>query len=138
MVDFTPWSALAGGCLIGLSAALLWLLNGRLAGISGILDGVRSPEREERTWRALFLLGLVATGLVASLFLPGSIGAAPRPPLLLAAAGLLVGVGTKLANGCTSGHGVCGISRLSPRSLVATAVFVAVAMLVVYALRGVS
>lgn len=138
MVDFTPWSALAGGCLIGLSAALLWILNGRLAGISSVLDGLRSPEPAERSWRLWFMLGLLAIGLAAALIAPGSIGAAPRSPLQLAAAGLLVGAGTKLANGCTSGHGVCGIGRLSPRSLVATAVFVVVAMLVVRMVGGVS
>jgi uncharacterized membrane protein YedE/YeeE len=138
MANFTPWSALAGGCLIGLAAALLLVVNGRIAGISGILGGVFAPARGERSWRVFFIAGLLATGVFAALFVPSSIGAPPRSPLLLMAAGLLVGVGTRLANGCTSGHGVCGIGRLSPRSLAATLTFIAAGMLVVHIVGGAS
>lgn len=122
--------ALAGGVLIGLASLLLLWLNGRIAGISGIMAGLLEGKRREMAWRALFLLGLVigATGYVA---LTGDAPAArtgfPRPALVLA--GLLVGYGAALANGCTSGHGVCGIGRLSRRSLVATGVFLTAAMI---------
>lgn len=121
--------ALAGGVLIGLASLLLLWLNGRIAGISGIAAGLLDGNHRDIAWRALFLLGLVfgAAGYVA---LTGDAPAArtdfPRPVLVLA--GLLVGYGTALGNGCTSGHGVCGIGRLSRRSLMATAVFLVVAM----------
>ena len=121
--------ALTGGVLIGLASLLLLYLNGRIAGVSGITAGLLQGKAGETAWRALFLLGLVlgAAGYVA---LTGDAPAVrtgfPRPLLLLA--GLLVGYGTALGNGCTSGHGVCGIGRLSRRSLVATAVFVSVAI----------
>jgi uncharacterized protein len=139
MHDFTPWSALAGGALIGLAASLLLLGSGRVAGVSGMIAGVLLGPSPERSWRAWFLAGLVLGGLVLGLLLPGSIGASPRPLGLLALAGVLVGFGTRTGGGCTSGHGVCGISRLSPRSLVATAIFVAAGMLTASAfelLRG--
>lgn len=120
---FTPWSALAGGLLIGAAAAAFVLFNGRIAGISGILGGLLRPARGDIGWRLAFLLGLVgaplAYGLVATL--PEATVAADAPTL--AAAGLLVGVGTRYGAGCTSGHGVCGLSRQSPRSLAATAAF---------------
>ena len=131
MSDFTPWSGLAGGVLIGLSASLLLLGAGRVAGISGITAGAFSRERDHRDWRLAFLAGLVAAGLFVNLVVPGSLAASPRTHVELALAGLLVGVGTRLGSGCTSGHGVCGTSRLSPRSLVATLIFVATGMLVV-------
>ena len=132
---FTPVLALAGGMLIGLSASLLWLSIGRIAGISGILGAM--VNKAERGWRAAFLFGLIAMPLVAR-----GLGIAPRlqvqgSPGLLVLAGLLVGVGSALAGGCTSGHGICGLSRASPRSLAATATFMGVAVLVVGLTRAV-
>lgn len=125
MNNFTPWSALAGGALIGLAASLLLVANGRVAGISGVLGGLLAPVRGDVAWRGFFVLGLLGAGVVAALLSPEAIGASPRSLWLLAVAGLLVGVGTRIGNGCTSGHGVCGISRLSPRSMVATVSFIA-------------
>ncbi|MEY4580698.1 MAG: hypothetical protein RL701_5401 [Pseudomonadota bacterium] len=125
MHNFTPITAVLGGGFIGIAASLLLIGNGRIAGISGILGGLLAPVRGDRLWRVLFLLGLVACGAVASLIAPERIGAAPRSLPVLVIAGLLVGSGTRLSGGCTSGHGVCGISRLSPRSLVATVTFMA-------------
>jgi uncharacterized membrane protein YedE/YeeE len=130
MAPFDPVSALIGGALIGVAAVLLMLLNGRIAGVSGILGEALTGE--DRGWRLAFLVGLV----VAPLLL-GAVGQplpTPRMPPSLAiviAAGLLVGFGTRLGGGCTSGHGVCGIARLSPRSIAATLVFMATAMVVV-------
>jgi uncharacterized protein len=135
MSDFTPWSGLTGGVLIGLSASLLLLGAGRVAGVSGITAGAFSSDRAERDWRLAFVGGLVAAGLGFVLLHPASITPSPRPLVWLALAGLLVGVGTRLGSGCTSGHGVCGTSRLSPRSLVATLVFVLSGMLTVALLR---
>jgi uncharacterized protein len=125
MHDFTPWSALFGGALIGLAASLLLLASGRIAGISGMIGGLLVRNRGDVSWRVLFLAGLVMAGVTALLVAPESIGSSPRGLLALALAGILVGVGTRLGNGCTSGHGVCGLSRLSSRSLVATVTFIA-------------
>jgi len=136
MSDFTPWSGLAGGIVIGLSASLLLLGAGRVAGVSGITAGAFSSAPAERDWRLAFLAGLVAAGLGFAGFAPAAITPSPRPLAWLALAGLLVGIGTRLGSGCTSGHGVCGTSRLSPRSLVATGIFVATGMLTVALLRG--
>jgi uncharacterized protein len=139
MHDFTPWSALAGGALIGLAASLLLLANGRIAGISGILSGLLVRQRGDVAWRALFVAGLLIAGLTAWLLSPAHLGASPRSLATIAVAGLLVGVGTRIGNGCTSGHGVCGLSRLSPRSLAATLTFIAsgvVAVLVTRLLGG--
>jgi len=136
MTEANIIGGLLGGALIGLAAALLLLLNGRMAGISGILGGViTSRQRNERFWRMAFLLGLVAGSGLYRLFY----GALPLQlqsglPALLAA-GLLVGFGTRLGSGCTSGHGVCGLARLSPRSLAATITFIALAMVTVYITR---
>lgn len=134
---FTPWSALLGGAMIGLAAAVLILFNGRVAGISGVLGGLLRPRRGDLGWRAAFVLGLLGAPLVYAL-------AAPLPALridagsgALLAAGLLVGLGTRYGAGCTSGHGVCGLSRLSPRSAAATAVFMAVGFATVFVLRHV-
>jgi uncharacterized membrane protein YedE/YeeE len=138
MEPFTPVSALAGGALIGLSAALFLVLNGRIAGISGILGGLINPARSEIGWRAAFLAGLFAAPLVYVAFggvLPAVMLNAPL--WLLIVAGLIVGFGTRLGAGCTSGHGVCGIGRGSPRSLAATAVFMATALLTVFVTRHV-
>ena len=137
MENFTPLSALAGGALIGLSAGLLMLFNGRVAGISGIVGGLFQPLASERNWRIAFIAGLLA-GPPLAIALGWSI--APRIdaswPVLIAA-GLLVGFGTRLGSGCTSGHGVCGMARLSPRSIAATLAFMAVGMAVVFAVRHV-
>lgn len=130
---FTPLQALIGGALIGLAATLLYASIGRIAGVSGIFNSAME-QRDERGWRIAFLLGLVmSAGAVLAWR-----GVAVRegfPPLALLVAGLLVGFGTRLGNGCTSGHGICGLSRLSRRSLVAVAVFMASAMACVYLLR---
>jgi uncharacterized protein len=131
MHDFTPISALVGGGLIGLAASVLLLGSGRIAGISGILGGMLSRTQGDVLWRALFVLGLVTAGGVAALWAPATIGASPRSLPTLIAAGLIVGVGTRLGNGCTSGHGVCGISRFSARSIAATVTFIAAGMLCV-------
>lgn len=131
--------ALAGGVLIGLAATLLLWLNGRIAGISGIVGGVLLPQRGEVAWRLAFLLGLVAAGAAWLWWVPGAY--APRqgfPPALLVAAGLLVGFGTRMGNGCTSGHGVCGLGRLSPRSLAAVLAFMATAIATTYIVRHVA
>lgn len=134
-VSFTPWSALAGGALIGLAASVFALLNGRVAGISGLLGSLLQRQGEGRGEKAAFLVGLLLAPLLWGLFaaLPsihfetGSLG--------LIVAGLLVGIGTRYGSGCTSGHGVCGISRLSPRSLVATLGFMASGFATVFVLR---
>ena len=122
---FTPIASLLGGALIGLSASALLALNGRIAGISGILGGLVRGARDERGWRAAFLGGLVAGGVFVALASPNALrsSASTLPIGLTMAAGLLVGFGTQLGGGCTSGHGVCGISRLAPRSLIATVTF---------------
>jgi uncharacterized membrane protein YedE/YeeE len=132
---FTPWTALAGGVLVGVAAAMFVLLNGRIAGISGIVGGLLRPVRGDMAWRLAFVAGLVAAPLAYAVFAQW-----PRPQIdagygALVAAGLLVGVGTRYASGCTSGHGVCGLSRLSPRSLAATAVFMGAGFLTVFLMR---
>jgi uncharacterized protein len=138
MTNFTPWSALAGGALIGLAAVLLLWLNGRIAGVSGVAAGLWFSVRGERLWRVLFLVGLVL-GTAAWLLLSGQ--AAPRregfPAAALVVGGLLVGYGTSMAGGCTSGHGVCGLARLSLRSLAATATFLVVALATTFVVRHV-
>ena len=139
---FTPIASGIGGALIGLSAAILLFANGRIAGISGIAGGLldRTPPdghaSGERGWRAAFLIGLVSTGAIGSLVAPSALAVTiERPTWIIVAAGLLVGVGTQLGSGCTSGHGVCGISRWSIRSIVATITFVATAMATVFVAR---
>ena len=138
MDQFTPFSALGGGLLIGLAAALLLLANGRIAGISGILDGALRPKAGEFGWRAAFLVGLLAAVPVLALAgfdLPAISVDATLPVVI--AAGLLVGFGTRLGSGCTSGHGVCGIGRGSGRSIVATLIFMATAVATVFIIRHV-
>ena len=132
---FTPWTSLAGGLLIGLAAAMLLLFSGRIAGISGIVGGLLRPRKGDVAWRLAFVAGLLAAPLVFLI-------AAPLPQVridagttTLIAAGLLVGVGTRYGSGCTSGHGVCGLSRGSPRSIVATVSFMAAGFLTVYVVR---
>jgi len=132
---FTPLAAMAGGVLIGTAAAMFVLLNGRIAGISGVLGGLLRPVRGDSAWRMAFVLGLVGAPLIYLLF-----AALPKPRIdagygALILAGLLVGVGTRYGSGCTSGHGVCGLSRLSPRSLVATAAFMAAGFVTVFVAR---
>ncbi len=136
MANFTPISAAIGGALIGLSAVLLMLLNGRIAGITGIAAGILDPLSGDRDWRAAFVVGLIAAPLSALLLgysLP--IVQMPTSYVTVAVAGLLVGFGTRLSNGCTSGHGICGIARLSPRSIVATGIFMVAAIIVVAVTR---
>ncbi|MCH8498739.1 MAG: YeeE/YedE family protein [Marinobacter sp.] len=132
---FTPWSALAGGAVIGLAAAAFVLLNGRIAGISGILGGLLRPVSGDVGWRLAFLLGIIVTPLIWLAFtsLPSIEVNAGTPALVIA--GLLVGIGTRYGSGCTSGHGVCGLSRFSPRSLVATLSFMTAGFVTVFVIR---
>ena len=126
-------AALLGGALIGLSASLLLLLQGRIAGISGILGGLLPPTAGDADWRVAFVAGLVAAGAVATIAAPAAFDATPlRSVGVTALAGLLVGYGTRLGNGCTSGHGICGLSRLSGRSLVSVLSFMAAGGVTVY------
>ena len=139
MEHFTPLSSLLGGSLIGLSASLLMLAHGRVAGISGIFAGALGPARPDddaRSFRLWFLAGLLLAGIAARLAHSSTLPAATPSLVVGALAGLLVGAGTRLGSGCTSGHGVCGLSRLSKRSLVATLTFMATAMLTVAVLRA--
>ena len=138
MENFTPVSALAGGALIGLAATLLLWLNGRVAGISGIAGGLLRPEKGEFGWRMAFLGGLVAGPILygAATGAPAPISVEASTPLLIAG-GLLVGFGTRLGGGCTSGHGVCGIGRFSRRSIAATGTFMAAAFVTVFFVRHV-
>ncbi len=134
---FTPRTSFAGGILIGVAAAMLVLLNGRIAGISGIVGGLLTPRRADIGWRLAFVAGLFAAPLLVTVF-----GQTPTPRIdagfgMLAAAGLLVGIGTSYGSGCTSGHGVCGLSRLSPRSLAATAAFMLAGIATVFLARHV-
>jgi uncharacterized membrane protein YedE/YeeE len=138
MENFSPISAAIGGALIGLAAVLLMLFNGRIAGVTGIADGLINPRTDDRLWRLAFIVGLIAAPLAAALV--GHAVPMPQMPasyVVIAVAGLLVGFGTRLGSGCTSGHGICGIARLSPRSIVATLVFMAAAIVVVALMRHV-
>jgi uncharacterized protein len=135
--EFTPWTALAGGALVGVAAAMFVLLNGRIAGISGVIGGLLKPLKGDVAWRAAFVIGLVGAPAVYSLF-----AIVPLPNIdaqfgAVIAAGLLVGIGTRYGSGCTSGHGVCGLARLSPRSAAATAVFMGAGFATVFVLRHV-
>ena len=132
---FTPWSALIGGMLIGLAAAMFALLNGRVAGISGVLGGLFNPMRGDIGWRVAFVGGLVVAPLGYALFATLPAVQIDSSYVALVVAGLLVGVGTRYGAGCTSGHGVCGLSRLSPRSLVATLAFMGAGFVTVFVLR---
>jgi uncharacterized protein len=138
MIDgshFTPWASLAGGLLIGTAAAMLLLLNGRVAGISGILGGLLRPQAGDTGWRVAFMLGLVAAPLLYQLVAPLPRVQIDAGTAGLVVAGLLVGMGTRYGSGCTSGHGVCGLSRLSLRSLVATAAFMVAGFVTVFVVR---
>jgi uncharacterized membrane protein YedE/YeeE len=132
---FTPWTALAGGALIGLAASAFALLCGRIAGISGILGGLLRPSAGDVGWRAAFVLGLVVAPMAWALAAPVPVPRIDSGLAELIAGGLLVGVGTRYGSGCTSGHGVCGLSRLSPRSLVATLSFMGAGFATVLVLR---
>ena len=134
-VNFTPWSAAIGGAVIGLAAALLVLVNGRVAGISGIVGGMLRPGADAFAWRLAFIAGLLLAPVVYAMVaaFPSATIATSYPVLVVA--GLLVGIGTRFAGGCTSGHGVCGLSRLSPRSLVATLAFMAAGFVTVFVVR---
>jgi hypothetical protein len=137
MEHFTPIASLLGGLLIGGAAALLLLGNGRIAGVSGIAAGLITTQPEQRVWRGLFLAGLLVGAAVAS-----AVGMAPMVTIgadwpVTVVGGLIVGFGTRLGGGCTSGHGVCGLARLSPRSLAATAIFMATGMVTVFVIRHV-
>lgn len=136
-INFTPWSALGGGLLIGVAAAAFLLFNGRIAGISGIVGGLLRPARGDIAWRVAFVAGLVLAPLLYQLIAPLPAMRIDASGLTLVVAGLLVGLGTRYGAGCTSGHGVCGLSRRSPRSLVATASFMVAGFAVVYLVRHV-
>jgi uncharacterized membrane protein YedE/YeeE len=138
--NFTPWASLTGGIILGLASAIFILVNGRILGISGILGGLFPPKVGDTTWRIAFMLGLFAAPAVFHAVVPVHYITAPRieaSDFLVVTAGLLVGIGTRYASGCTSGHGVCGLSRLSPRSLVATASFMGAGFITVYVMRHV-
>lgn len=136
MENFTPLNSLIGGVLLGLSATLLLLFNGRIAGISGIFNGLINPGQKDKAWRGLFLVGLI---LGAAAYVWSIPGGAPVPLALptgmLLLAGFLVGFGSRMGSGCTSGHGVCGLGRFSMRSLAATLTFMATGVLTVYVVR---
>ncbi|EGQ8294725.1 YeeE/YedE family protein [Vibrio parahaemolyticus] len=133
MLNVIPWESLFGGILLGISATILLLVNGKIAGISGIMNGIMSPKKGDYSWRLLFAVGMIAGGLISVLMLGVAVPSTANLSLgMVIAAGLLVGIGTRLGNGCTSGHGICGMGRLSKRSIVATCVFMAVAGLTVF------
>jgi uncharacterized membrane protein YedE/YeeE len=136
MGNFTPISAAIGGVLIGLSAVLLMLFTGRIAGVSGIFDGLINPQTSDRTWRVAFIAGLIAAP-VAAVGYPVPTPQMPGSYVTIVVGGLLVGFGARLGSGCTSGHGICGIARLSSRSIAATGVFMAAAIVVVALTRHV-
>lgn len=135
MQSFTPYSAFIGGSLIGLSAALLMYFNGRIAGISGMVAGALDFKNSENQWRLFFLVGLITTAVIVNFFAPHGEVTYSRSTLLLIISGVLVGFGTRMGNGCTSGHAVCGIARLSTRSIAATVIFMSVAILTVFITR---
>jgi len=135
---FTPWASLGGGILLGIASAMMVLLSGRILGISGILGGLLAPRTGDTGWRLAFLLGMVAAPMVFAALMPPELLPVVRIDAsepVIALAGVLVGLGTRYGSGCTSGHGVCGLSRLSPRSLVATLGFMAAGFATVYLLR---
>lgn len=132
---FTPWSSLAGGLLIGAAVAAFVVVNGRVAGISGILGGLLRPAGRDVGWRIAFIGGLLAAPALYALFARFPLATIEAGFSVIVLAGVLVGVGTRYGSGCTSGHGVCGISRLSPRSLAATATFMAAGFIAVFVVR---
>ena len=135
---FTPFTSLTGGVILGLASAIFILVNGRILGISGIVGGLFPPKLGDTFWRIAFLLGFAAAPMVFHALVPAQYISEPRidaTDLMVVIAGLLVGIGTRYASGCTSGHGVCGLSRLSPRSLVATLSFMGAGFAMVYVMR---
>ena len=132
---FTPWASLAGGIILGMAAALFVLLNGRVLGISGILGGLVKPQAGDAGWRIAFVAGLIAAPVLWRLFAPLPVPRVDASVPVLVIAGLLVGWGTRYGSGCTSGHGVCGLARLSPRSLAATLAFMAAGFATVFVAR---
>ncbi|MDQ9172139.1 YeeE/YedE family protein [Oxalobacteraceae bacterium R-40] len=134
---FTPWTSLAGGMLIGAATAMFLFLSGRIAGISGIVGGLLHPVKGDTAWRIAFVLGLILAPFAYSFGAPLPEVRVDAGTLTLIAAGLLVGIGTRYGSGCTSGHGVCGLSRRSPRSMVATAAFMFAGFVTVYVVRHV-
>lgn len=134
---FTPWASLAGGLLLGLASALFVLLNGRVLGISGILGGLVRPRAGDTGWRLAFVAGLLVAPTLWHLFAQPAVPRIEASAAVLVIAGLLVGWGTRYGSGCTSGHGVCGLSRLSPRSLAATLAFMAAGFATVFVVRHV-
>jgi uncharacterized membrane protein YedE/YeeE len=134
--NFTPWASLAGGLVLGLASAMFVLLNGRVLGISGIIGGLLRPRAGDLSWRICFVLGMVAAPAAWVALTGRAIEARIDAGwLMVIIAGLLVGVGTRYGAGCTSGHGVCGLSRMSPRSLVATLAFMAAGFIIVFFIR---
>jgi hypothetical protein len=126
---FTPGAALLGGALMGAAASLLWWSLGRIAGISGIVGGLLRPVRGDVGWRVAFVLGLAVVGVAARWWAPATVSSSSlRGPVVMLAAGVVAGLGARVGGGCTAGHGVCGLSRFSPRSLIATVTFMATAM----------
>lgn len=139
MTEFTPVESLLGGILIGLSGGMLLLTGGRIAGISGIVGGLLAPFHSESPWRLAFVVGLIGASVLLFMAAPQSFATTGTPsPVWLATAGLLVGIGTRLGSGCTSGHGVCGLARFSQRSLIATLTFIVTGALTVLLMRGAS
>ncbi|MBE1276669.1 YeeE/YedE family protein [Enterovibrio baiacu] len=136
MVYHIPWEALIGGFMLGISALSLLIINGKIAGISGIFSGLLSSQTPDKAWRIVFIISMVIAGSGVAFLNSGfpdySLSGAGITPFIAMAAGLLVGIGTKLANGCTSGHGICGMGRFSRRSLVATSTFMAAAAITVF------
>lgn len=137
VAHFTPIASLVGGLIIGLASALLWILNGRVAGITGIVGEIFRRVPGDTGWRLAFVGGLLGGGALVHAIRPAAFDLPRGGTALLIVAGVLVGFGTRLANGCTSGHGLCGVSRLSPRSLTATCVFMLVGMITVFAMHHV-
>ncbi len=135
--NFTPWTALAGGALIGIASAMFVLFNGRIAGITGIMGGLLKPKSGDIGWRLAFIIGLIIAPVIWQLFTSLPAMQIDASNTLLVLAGLIVGISTRYGSGCTSGHGVCGISRLSPRSIIATLAFMFTGFLTVYIVRHV-
>ena len=137
-LHFTPWSSLLGGILLGIAAGALFLNSGRILGVTGILEGLLTPKSEDSPWRFAFLLGMLTAPVTAKLVLPADLLHTPRIEanwVMVVVAGLLVGFGTRWGAGCTSGHGICGLSRLSVRSLIATLSFMSTGFATVFVIR---
>ena len=136
-LNFTPWLSLAGGLLIGVAVAILLLFNGRIAGISGIVGGLLTPQKNDILWRFAFILGLVVAPFFYSMLVPLPEVTIDAGTFTLIVAGLLVGFGTRVGSGCTSGHGVCGISRQSNRSIIATLIFIMAGFITVFTIKNI-